>query len=87
MLSFFVGATERLGLAPNRRGLDRLADVAVDLGELFLRKNADEDGGRFVHTLPCECGLRPKRLSGFGTARMGPHQALSRACKHKAGAG
>lgn len=37
----------------------------------FSRKNADEDGGRFVHTLPCECGLRPKRLSGFGTARMG----------------
>src|SRR5215204_2823739 len=37
----------------------------------FSRKNADEDGGRFVHTLPCECGLRPKRLSGFGTARVG----------------
>src|SRR3954453_23220096 len=22
-------------------------------------------------TLPCECGLRPKRLSGFGTAKVG----------------
>jgi len=38
--------------------------------------DADEDGGRFVHdptlmTLPCECGLRPKRLSGFGTAKVG----------------
>src|SRR4051794_3118951 len=29
---------ERLGLAPSRRGLDGLADAAIDLGELFLQK-------------------------------------------------
>src|SRR3954469_2215628 len=33
------GTDFRLGLAPNRRGLDRLADVAVDLGELFVQED------------------------------------------------
>ena len=55
MLSFFVGATERLGLAPNRRGLDRLADVAVDLGELFLQE---------------ECRRRRRKVRPYPTLRM-----------------
>src|SRR5829696_9874732 len=46
---------ERLGLAPNRRGLDRLANVAVDLGELFLQE---------------ECRRRRRKVRPYPTLRM-----------------
>ena len=45
---------KRLGLAPNRRGLDRLADVAVDLGELFLQE---------------ECRRRRRKVRPYPTLR------------------
>src|SRR5215207_7795269 len=51
---------ERLGLAPNRRGLDRLADVAVDLGELSLQEDdmaVEPPGEVFVDGLAATVGL------------------------------